>query len=200
MIIGVMSDTHGQIVRMQQAADRMIEAFDVEAILHLGDDYADALQLDARGRRVYAVPGMYEDAWNDPRIPHRLIKEFGGIVFMLSHTPGRDKHDRIGDINPGRARSGYGVDVLLHGHTHQYRAADAVDGLIVINPGHLKSDHDRGAPASFAIIEANRPDLGVRFYGVNGELLEERCYIVRRAVTESSEEEPPSEDSEYSQI
>ncbi|MFH1830901.1 MAG: YfcE family phosphodiesterase [Pseudomonadota bacterium] len=181
MLIGVMSDTHGNLNYMQRAAYLMVYEFGVEAIIHLGDDYADAIKMDTHGRVLFAVPGMFEKAWNDKNIPHRLIKEFGGIVFMLSHTPARDKHDKGGDINPARALSDYGADVLLHGHTHIHRLIGSEDGLILICPGQLKAEKDRGFPAGFAIIDAKRPNLYVRFVDLYGKVLEEQHARVKHA-------------------
>jgi putative phosphoesterase len=191
MIVGVMSDTHGNIEYMQRACDIIIDKFGAEAIVHLGDDYDDAQRMDRRGRPLYAVPGMYERAWCDDKIPHRLIKQFGGVVFLLSHTPTRDRHDKAGDINPARALSMYGAEVLMHGHTHKYRVMESVEGLIVICPGHVRSDLDRGSPPSFAIVESERPNVKVRFVSLDGDVLEERDLRIAKA--DEYEEMEPTE-------
>jgi len=177
MRIGVMSDTHGNLALMQRAADRMIDDFAVEVIVHLGDDCSDAREMDARGVRLVFVPGMYESAWADSSVPHRVVEEFGGFRFLISHTPTKDGHDFPGDINPNLASSKYSCDVLLHGHTHRYRAVELEDGLIVINPGHMKSEEDRGAPASFAIIDAMSQDLKVEFYDMAGNLIDAANFV-----------------------
>ena len=181
MIIGVMSDSHGNIKLMQKAADLMLKKFKADAIVHLGDDYADAKRLDSKGKTVFAVPGMYEAAWDDQKIPHRLIRDFGGVSFMISHTPTRDKHDKHGDINPERALSKYKAQVLLHGHTHKFGAALARDGLIMINPGHLKGDSDRGAVPSFAVINVSGSDLKVSFISPEGEILDSQEFELEKA-------------------
>lgn len=189
MIIGVMSDTHGNLAYAQKAYDLMVDKFGAEAIIHLGDNYDDAMRMDRKGLPLYAVPGMYERAWSDDTIPHRTIKEFGGLVFLLSHTPTRDSYDKTGDINPALALTKYGAEILLHGHTHKYRLMESVEGLIVICPGHLRSDLDRGSPPTFAIIDAKRPDVHVRFVSLDGDVLEERSAKVVRA-EEFEEMEP----------
>lgn len=178
MRLGVMSDTHGNIPFMQRAADRMREEFEVEGIVHLGDTFADAKQLKLDGVRLFAVPGVYEAAWGDPAIPHRLIEEFGGVRFLISHTATQDSHDLPGDIDPGCARERYGIDVLLHGHTHRHGAASSEDGLVVVNPGHLKAARDRGAPATFAIIDAQYPRLSVKFYELDGPPIEACSFLL----------------------
>lgn len=172
MRLGVMSDTHGNILFMQRAADRMREEFKVQVIVHLGDDLADARKLTPGEEKLYAVPGVFEAAWSDGTTPHRLIEEFGGIRFLLSHTPSRDRHDGPDDIDPETARRRLGIHVLLHGHTHRFRAAECPDKLIAINPGHLKADRDRDRPATFAVIDAEFPKLTVEFYGLDGSLVD----------------------------
>ena len=198
MILGVMSDTHGNLAYMQRACDMMVRKFGAEAIIHLGDDYKDAMEMDTKGKPLYAVPGMYENAWHNDTIPHRLIKEFGGLVFMLSHAAVRDKHDKAGDINPARALTRYGAEVLLHGHTHKYKLMKSAEGLIVICPGHVRSDRDRGSPPTFAIIDAKRPNIGVKFMNLDGEVLEEATARVARAdefdELEPTIKEEPTED------
>ncbi|MFA4974125.1 MAG: metallophosphoesterase family protein [bacterium] len=200
MILGVMSDSHGNVAMMQKAADLMVKKFGVEAIVHLGDDYADAQKLDPRGRALYAVPGMYEAAWMDDNVSHRLIKDFGGVVFLISHTPTRDKHDKHGDMNPGRAMSKYGAQVLLHGHTHKFGVMKAIDGLIVINPGHLKSETDRGAMPTFAVIDVKEPDISVKFVDLEGEVLDSHELTVAKVPLTPPCEEPykPGPDEESS--
>ena len=76
----------------------------------------------------------------------------GGLVFLLSHTSVKDKHDKAGDMNPSRALTKYGAEVLLHGHTHKYKLMESMDGLVVICPGHIKNDNDRGSSPTFAIM------------------------------------------------
>lgn len=178
MRLGVLSDTHGNLDFLQRAADILIRRFGVEAIVHLGDDMADALQMELRGRPLFAVPGMYEEAWRDERIPHRIITTFGGVSFLLSHTPSADHHDRPTDIDPNDALQVHGVQVLLHGHTHKACAVRLEEGLVMICPGHLKAPEDRGAPAGFAVIDAQAPDLRVKFLDLAGNLIADRAFTV----------------------
>lgn len=180
MRIGVMSDTHGNIEFMQHAANRMIDEFNVDAIVHLGDDYADALRMQTRGIKLVAIPGVFEDAWKDKKIKHRLIEDFGGIRFFLSHTPDRHKNDMPDDINPANVRSERLADVMMHGHTHAYKAQKEDDDWIVINPGHLAKSEDRGKSPTFAIIDADNAKIYVQIVGLNGETIEEFKFEVNR--------------------
>ena len=178
MRLGLMSDTHGNLDFMQRAADRMVGEFRVEVIIHLGDDCADTSSLKVHGVRILGVPGFYEAAWKDGTVPRRRIEEFGGIKFLLSHAQTPHANEGPKDINPARARSHHGCDVLLCGHTHKYRAEEAIGGLIVVNPGHLKSEEDRGSPATFAIVEAKFPRLGVEIYELGGALVEACSFVI----------------------
>lgn len=197
MRLGVLSDTHGNLDYLHRVVDIMQQQFQVQAIIHLGDDLRDAREICADGIMMFAVPGMYEGAWQDDRVPHRMLREFGDVSFILSHTPTRDSHDRTCDINPGRALSRYGAEVLLHGHTHRPSAMRAVDGLIVICPGHLKSALDRGMPPTFAIIDVERPNLKVEFVNLQGEILAEKSFRLG-ATPESREPSLPEEFEETS--
>jgi predicted phosphodiesterase len=92
----------------------------------------------------------------------------------------------------------YGAEVLMHGHTHKYRVMESVEGLIVICPGHVRSDLDRGSPPSFAIVESERPNVRVRFVSLDGDVLEERDLRIAKAdeyeEMEPTVKEEPSED------
>jgi uncharacterized protein len=179
MIVGVMSDTHGHMDYMTKAAEWMIKDYGVESVVHLGDDYSDAMCLSMGQTGLIAVPGIYETAWEDKTISHRLIRMLGGISFLLSHTHTNNPNDRPDDINPEKARLRYGVEVLLHGHTHQYRAEKSGDGLVVINPGHLKSEEDRGFTPSFAVLDAKRPHLNVKIVSMlTGKVMEEHDFTI----------------------
>lgn len=178
MKLGVMSDTHGNHLYMQRAAKRMVEEFGCEVLIHLGDEYADAQKIQTPGAPVYAVPGMFEPAWEREDIPHRLITQFDGTTFLLSHTPTRDPHDRAGDIDPTAACSRREIEVLLHGHTHQRHAHESQEGCIIISPGHLKAAEDRGNTASFAILDIDRPQLAVTFVELEGGIIEQQRFTL----------------------
>jgi len=179
MKIGVLSDTHGNTMMMNEALRIMAEDYEVDAVIHLGDDMSDMSNIDLHGKPFYAVPGMYEAMWNDGNTPHRRIVEFGGLKFLLSHSPHSEPHDAPIDIKPETARARYGIDVLLYGHTHRYAAFKNGDGVITINPGHLKSEMDRGNPASFAIIDIDSGEIHVEIMGMDGGILLKGTFDIR---------------------
>jgi putative phosphoesterase len=178
--IGVMSDTHGNIQLMNSVADMMVNKFHCDIIIHLGDDIADLKDIDTHGARLIGVPGIYEGAWFDGKTPHRIIENIDGTVFFISHTPTRSKSDKDGDIAPEDARKKYKADALLYGHTHKRFAGQRDDGLIMINPGHLKDISDRGDPATFAIITSVGEVLLVEHFGLDGNIVDNNKFILHR--------------------
>ena len=86
MVLGVMSDTHGNRKLMHQVADLMTDQLKVQLILHLGDDYPDAQELALSGRPVRMVPGLWCDAYHNARIPKRIVEDFDGLKVAMAHA------------------------------------------------------------------------------------------------------------------
>ena len=149
MRIGVISDTHGHL-QNTRAAVRMLEALEVEAVLHAGDiGSGDVVKLLA--------------AW-----PAHFV--FGNCDFDTDHLrasieqAGLTCHGRFGDIAlSGRriallhsddsrrfqqVRESGDYDLVCYGHTH--RAEQHREGkTLVLNPGALY----RATPHSLAVVE-----------------------------------------------
>ena len=177
MILGVISDTHGNTTQMRKAALRVFDEFRAELLIHLGDDSTDADELAAIGYEVLFVPGIYESRYADRSIPNRVIKDFCGVKFLLTHTPTKNPYDRQDDLDPTELAQDGEVNVVLHGHVHKPEIYEK-HGAIYINPGHLKQESDRGSPASFAVVEIDRPKLKVYIVELNGGVIEERMFRV----------------------
>ncbi len=58
MLVGVVSDTHGNREGMLLVAERL-KSLGVGILLHLGDDYQDMATLSQAGLEVLGVPGLY---------------------------------------------------------------------------------------------------------------------------------------------
>lgn len=173
MIIGVMSDTHGFLTEMREAALKMLKNYNAELIIHLGDDSTDADELRAFVPDIISIPGVFEDRYKDPKFLNRIIQEFEGVPFLMTHTPTRDSHDINGDIDPTEAAKNGDVKVVLYGHTHQPMIAEK-NGAIYINPGHMKPDDKRGNKPSFAIIELQPPKIRIRIIETGGDVVEDK--------------------------
>lgn len=137
MLIGLLSDSHGQ----HEAVRRAVSLFDtlgVEHIIHCGDVGGIAVFDELVGRPCTFVWGntdivnagvlAYLDTVGIPapsELPTRI--ELGGKRFAVFHG-----HERNFDEAPRRLD----VDYILHGHTH-LRRDDRVHGKRIINPGAL---------------------------------------------------------------
>ena len=88
MILGVMSDTHGNLALMFRAADLLRDRFGASVLAHLGDDWEDAEVLAAAAPEVWAVPGLWCDAFRDWRIPNARRETADGLVVALAHDEG----------------------------------------------------------------------------------------------------------------
>lgn len=156
MIIGVMSDTHGSKPLMRRVARQMAEEHGVELILHLGDDYADAEDLQMLGYRVLAVPGLWCPEYTNPRIPNTLVERVDGVSIALAHA---DK-----DWGPREKAA----DIALCGHTHR-AAISRLGKRLIVNPGHLKREYDRAEAASYAIIRIENREIAVVVHELDGQ-------------------------------
>jgi uncharacterized protein len=164
MILGVLSDTHGNHALLYRALDRMEQEGRPDTVVHLGDDYEDAEWLEASGFPVVKVPGLWCDAYRDRRIPKYALFTCEGVRVACAHT--------LDDI-PASARK---AELLLTGHTH-HAAIEKQDRSLFVNPGHLRAPRDRGEAASFAIIDIGADILRVRIIGIDGVLRIAREYL-----------------------
>ncbi len=152
MKIGIMSDSHGNIEHVRQAAEYMMEA-EVEYIIHLGDDYYDARMLDILPVNVIKVPGVYEAVYQDASVPNRLVEEITGLRILITHTKDSHRNDLPGDKMPEEFIASRKVDIVLFGHSHSFYAK-LEGGILMVNPGHLGIDDKKGE-ATFALLDIN---------------------------------------------
>ncbi len=138
MHIAVIADTHD---RYPPDLPRRISGAD--EIWHLGDVCEpDTLwEFEQLGKPLQGVLGNNEshNLW-----PLELRLERTGLNFLLVHVP------------PGKAP--VGVDVVLHGHTHELRNETDERGVRWLNPGCITRPN-RGAHPSFGwlTLEPGRP-------------------------------------------
>ena len=156
MIIGVLSDTHGNRKLMHQVADRMKVIHKVELIVHVGDDYPDAEELAAAGHSVRMVPGLWCDEYHDGRIPHRITIPCDGITISAAHS---EKDLGAAELS---------ATIVLTGHTH-VACIEKLGRSMHVNPGHLKNPKlDRGQRPSYAIIATGADDISISIFEVDG--------------------------------
>ena len=156
MILGVLSDTHGNLPLMRSAAAMLTKQLGATQLIHLGDDWEDKEDLDNLGYFVSGVPGLWCDAYRDPHIPRVRLDVFDGLAVAYAH----DKKE-LQSIS-GR------VDLLLSGHTHQ-SVVDEVGGVPHMNPGHLSRPRGRGQEATFGRVAITEDRFILSIYGLDGE-------------------------------
>jgi putative phosphoesterase len=122
MLIGVISDTHGQI---RDSALMALQG--VELILHAGDvgrrTVLDALRAVAP---VHAVYGNVDA--RDGALVERFGTELAGQRIHMSHG-----HE-LGSPTPEALVARYDADIVIYGHTHRPLVRE-LRGTLVLNPG-----------------------------------------------------------------
>lgn len=161
MTIGVISDTHGNKDFLVKALEKMLELGKVDLVIHLGDNYKDAEIIGQKGIPYMRVPGVYCECYKDPAVPNRFVEEFEGWRFLLSHTETSHPLDLPHDLKPESIVKANRVDVFLYGHSHKPRL-EVANGILLMNPGHLKQESDKGIKPSFGLIEVERDWIKAR--------------------------------------
>lgn len=127
MIIGVMSDTHGNAAALRRA---VVAAGPVDCWLHAGDYSQDAnLLAEISGLPVTAVAGNC-DGQTTAKVDEFI--EVADKKLWLTHGHRYHARERTAELAWwGRQ---YCVDAVIYGHTHVPGIIDS-DGLIIFNPG-----------------------------------------------------------------
>lgn len=161
MLIGILSDTHGDIGRGVRAMDLLL-ARGAQAVIHCGDIGSEemldelAALCEAHAVPLHAVLGNvddYEPGLRDYRDGTRVTMwgakadvELGGRRICVMH--GHDARGLLAAIASGT------YDYVFTGHTHQ--TYDEREGRTrVINPGAVY----RANPPSVALLELSTDTL-----------------------------------------
>jgi putative phosphoesterase len=168
MRLGLVSDTHGELENLREAARRLVREWRVEAIAHLGDECEDVVVLEEfPGPEIIRVPGVFCEHYRDPAIPNRLVRELAGHRVLFTHTPTSHANDLPGDPKPEELVACREVDVVAFGHTH-VPLVEERDGVLWVNPGHLKGQDKRGHAPSFAVVDLAADRVEVRLVDLAG--------------------------------
>jgi len=155
MILGVMSDTHGNRSLAQSVAEQMTGDRGARVIFHLGDYYEDGEALRQLGYEVRLVPGLWCAAYREGRVRKTVMETFDGVVVAAAHA---EKDLRGVERTAG---------VILVGHTHEARI-ERRGQSIYFNPGHLKSEASRGERASYGIVAIEETRICVAIHEITG--------------------------------
>jgi putative phosphoesterase len=168
MKIGVMSDTHGNLAFLKEAAEYLVKQEKVDRLYHLGDTYQDGRRLLKYDVPVVGVPGIYDPEYFEPIYENEVREECLGVRFLLVH-------DRT-KLKPAALKK---TDVVLSGHTHRYEIKrDEETDIIYCNPGHLKAPIDKQREPSFAVITVDDLVVAVKLKDLKGNVLEEKKFIL----------------------
>lgn len=174
MRLVVMSDSHGNVdyVRVVLGIAKSEEA---DLIIHLGDDSTDIVGSSASN--ILSVPGVYESVYADESVKNRILKEFEGLRILASHTRGAHPNDIQGDLKPEELIANKEVDVVLFGHSHLYYA-EVENGVLFVNPGHLKIEDKKGMPPTYAVLDMEGRSVSVSIVGIDGKKYLEKKFVL----------------------
>jgi hypothetical protein len=172
--LAVVSDTHRNLSMFRRAVGSIISRRPIDLFIHLGDDYEDAEVLDEFELDYVRVPGVFSDYYTDTSVPNRRIEEYEGWRFLLTHTPESHPNDLQKDIKPEDAISQKQVDVMLYGHLHTPEILRK-DGVLFVNPGHLKEVDKKGFEPSYALLRVRGEEIAAEIIGAR----EGNCILSR---------------------
>lgn len=162
MKIGVISDTHRNRELLDNAADWLIRDKHIGALYHLGDDFGDVLDLADSGIEIVQVPGIYHPDYHSGKLPKVVTESILGVRITLVHALEKDLSDD----------DKYASDIILHGHTHKWEIT-LDDGLVYVNPGHMKSMMDKHREPTFALLDVQDHSVKITIYNTNYEKVEQ---------------------------
>lgn len=163
MILGVLSDTHGNRALMERAARQLLDTHRAAILIHLGDDFDDAVALAAWAPEVRMVPGLWCREYRDRAVPSVWVESFAGVPVACAHAD----HDL--PSHAAKAR------IAMHGHTHVAMVEER-GNTIWLNPGHLKAGVDRGQRASFAAVAIEGDDIAIEICEIDGAVRARRAF------------------------
>ncbi len=166
MKIGIVSDTHRNKAYLSDVVEWLIKRHKISTLFHLGDDYSDVMDLTERYIEVVQVPGIYDREYQDKTSPATVVETIQGLDILLVHALEKD-------LSPEDARK---ADIILYGHTHRAEIK-LVDGLLYMNPGHLKGAMDKNAAPSFGLLDIQDKNVNVKIIGLDFKVVQEMSLL-----------------------
>lgn len=158
MKIGVVSDTHRNTADLDRVVDWLISTRHIASLYHLGDDYEDAAGYLDADVEVIRVPGIYDERYRNGLLMPKQIDTVLGLRILLVHSLEKDitRDDKLVS------------DIILYGHTHKPELK-LEDGLLLMNPGHLKSSMDKQVKPSFGLLDIQDRSVSAKIIGLDFE-------------------------------
>ncbi|MCH4072844.1 metallophosphoesterase family protein [Pseudoramibacter sp.] len=163
MRIGVLSDSHGNIVNLQDAVIKLNQ-LNVDAIFHLGDYVRDAQKIKVWCHKpVYSIKGNC-DINASTGLSFARIKFNNKIVFAT--------HGHLFNVKQDLDALYYtavqkGADIVLFGHTHRKLLMKKND-ILIMNPGSLIGGRYSEAP-SYGYIEISNDNISGKLFELNSD-------------------------------
>lgn len=131
MKILVLSDSHNYLDAMR----RYIQAVKPDAVIHLGDYFADGKKMAEENPHLifHQVPGNCDRYSWIPWQQEILVYPVCGVKLYMTH--GHKHNVKSGTESLLRDARKSGVQAVLYGHTHVPDCHQEPDGLWVLNPG-----------------------------------------------------------------
>ncbi len=144
MKIGVISDTHGNVIVGEKIIKEMGK---IDLLIHGGDFYRDAVKLAERiNVKVEAVVGNCDFPKTSPE---ELILDIQGCRLYITHGHKFNVKNFYNDLLE-KAKD-VGADLVIFGHTH-LAAKFEQEGIIFFNPGSISFPRLRDT-STYGIIE-----------------------------------------------
>jgi len=153
MKIGIISDTHGDLINTERA---VMDMGDIDLLIHAGDTYRDAMEIKEKfGLEVIAVCGNTDYS---SRTMCETTFEIGDKKIFLTHG---HQYDVKYDLTRLYYRAQeVGADIVVFGHSHIPQYIREND-LIFINPGSVSRPRG-GSKATYALLELKEDDMEVK--------------------------------------
>lgn len=156
MKIGVVSDTHRNRECLDSVVNWLVNRHRIAMLYHLGDDYEDVIGISSRGVEIAQVPGIYHTTYRDGSLEPKHLETVLGLRVVLVHSFEKDITAEDKAVS----------DVILYGHTHRPEIK-LEDGLLMMNPGHLKGTKDKNVDPSFGLLDIQERSVSVRIFGMD---------------------------------
>jgi putative phosphoesterase len=170
MRIGVISDSHNNFANLSKSVNYLVER-GVNVIIHLGDDYDDFDKIDIahvldNNIQIIRVPGVFSQFYKDIKIKNRIVQTYEDKKFLLTHTIKSHENDLPDDIKPENLIEDNKINLVLYGHTH-IPEIRIENGIIYLNPGHLKNEDSKEYEPTYGMIDFGRKFIYIYYLKSN---------------------------------
>ena len=181
--LGVVSDSHQNTDNLSKAVKYLIDEKKIQKLAHLGDYYEDMDKIEGidglSEMEILKVPGSHHYQYSSSEVMKRIKINFDNLRFLITHVPRKHQNDSLCDISIENMIANKEIDVLLYGHTHEFKINYINDSnVLYVNPGHLKDFDEQGTPPTFAYMEIDSSSIYIAIYNLVFVSLLERRYII----------------------